>query len=441
MLVFWIIQTIFSVVLYEKIQVDTMENISKEIYNADINELDSILGEIVYNHNVCIKYVMDNGAVLDYNTKGFGCLLGRNDSNISVYMHDLYDSEEDVKAVKLLVPNNESKALLYGIRQSNGYVYVFSMLEDINNTSKLLKAQIIYIVFVVIILAILIAFFISKRITKPIEEITDKAKRLADGEYDVKFRKNGVTEIDDLADALNYVGSEIGKTDEFRRDLMANVSHDLKTPLTMIKAYSEMVRDISYKNKKKREEHLDIIIAETDRLNTLVNDILTLSKLQANAEVLNVEEFDLNLEIENILKRYQIIKETENYIINYEGVKNAVIRADRMKINQVIYNLINNAINYTGEDKTVNIRLIEKATVYRIEIEDHGKGIEEKDINYIWDKYYKQEKNHQRNVIGTGLGLSIVKNILTIHGFKYGVNSVKKKGSTFYFEIDKNKCK
>lgn len=419
-----------------------MYELSNTIYNTSSKELNTTLENIVYNNNVCVEFVTDNGEVYEYNTKGFGCLLGRNNSNIDEYKVKLYNSDEDMKAVKLVNPDYKSEALLYGIRQSNGYVYIFTMLEDINATSIILKNQLIYIMFIALLFAVLIAFFLSKRITKPIEEITDKSKKLADGDYSVIFERNGITEIDDLADTLNYLESEISKTDEFRRDLMANVSHDLKTPLTMIKAYSEMIRDISYKNKKKREEHLDIIIAETDRLNILVNDILTLSKLQANSEVLNYEEFDLNKEISNIVKHYDIIKETESYIITYNGCENALVYADRNKINQVIYNLINNAINYTGDDNTVNINLRDIGESYIFEVIDHGKGIDPEDIDYIWDKYYKKEKNHKRNVVGTGLGLSIVKNILTIHNFKFGVNSVKKQGSTFYFEIPKiKKCK
>ncbi len=419
-----------------------MYELSNTIYNTSSKELNTTLENIVYNNNVCIEFVTENGEVYEYNTKGFGCLLGRNNSNIDEYKVKLYNSDEDMKAVKLVNPDYKSEALLYGIRQSNGYVYIFTMLEDINATSIILKNQLIYIMFIALLFAVLIAFFLSKRITKPIEEITDKSKKLADGDYSVIFERNGITEIDDLADTLNYLESEISKTDEFRRDLMANVSHDLKTPLTMIKAYSEMIRDISYKNKKKREEHLDIIISETDRLNILVNDILTLSKLQANSEVLNYEEFDLNKEISNIVKHYDIIKETESYIITYNGCENALVYADRNKINQVIYNLINNAINYTGDDNTVNINLRDIGESYIFEVIDHGKGIDPEDIDYIWDKYYKKEKNHKRNVVGTGLGLSIVKNILTIHNFKFGVNSVKKHGSTFYFEIPKiKKCK
>ena len=111
------------------------------------------------------------------------------------------------------------------------------------------------------------------------------------------------------------------------------------------------------------------------------------------------------------------------------------IKADKKKINQVIYNLINNAINYTGKDKTVTVRVTKHKKYYLVEIIDTGKGIKESEIPYIWNKYYKNDKNHQRNVVSTGLGLSIVKEILELHGYEYGVKSVLKKGSTFYFKI------
>ena len=218
---------------------------------------------------------------------------------------------------------------------------------------------------------------------------------------------------------------------------MANVSHDLKTPLTMIKAYAEMIRDITLDNKEKTKENLNVIIDETDRLNILVNDILELSKLQNNQDNLNIEKFDIVELINDILKRYQIIKETENYNLVLESPSSIIVKADKKRISQVIYNLINNAINYTGDDLTVTIRITENAKDCKIEIIDTGKGIDEKDLTNIWNRYYKKEKNHKRNVVGTGLGLSIVKNILEQHHFKYGVNSIKDKGTTFYFQVKK----
>lgn len=430
---------VFLDVLYEKYQIKDMNSMAKEIYNADSSSLRLLLNELVYNNSVCIEYLSSDGVSTLYNDKSTGCLLGKRNSILSDYKNELIESGEELKAIKFVNPDYESEALLYGIKVKNcEYVFLFSMLSDVNSNSMAIKGQLIYITLLVIIFAILISMFLSKMISKPIEQITAKSKQLANGDYNVVFDKNGILEIDELADTLNYLESEVSKTDEYRRDLMANVSHDLKTPLTMIKAYAEMIRDISYKDKEKMDKHLEVIISETDRLNILVGDILTLSKLQANADILNIDTFDLCGEVKEILKKYEIMKETENYNFIVNMPEKALIRADKNKINQVIYNLINNAMNYTGDDKNVWINIIENKKDYLVEIKDSGKGIDKEHLEHIWERYYKHEKNHQRNVIGTGLGLSIVKNILESHDFEYGVKSVKNKGTTFYFKVKKN---
>lgn len=430
---------VFLDVLYEKYQIKDMNNMAKEIYDADSSSLRLLLNELVYNNSVCIEHLSSDGVSTLYNDKSTGCLLGKRNSILSEYKNELIESGEELKAIKFVNPDYESEALLYGIKVNKGeYVFLFSMLSDVNSNSMAIKGQLIYITLLVIIFAILISMFLSKMISKPIEQITAKSKQLANGDYNVVFDKNGILEIDELADTLNYLESEVSKTDEYRRDLMANVSHDLKTPLTMIKAYAEMIRDISYKDKEKMDKHLEVIISETDRLNILVGDILTLSKLQANADILNIDTFDLCEEVREILKKYEIMKETENYNFIVNMPEKALIRADKNKINQVIYNLINNAMNYTGNDKNVWINIIENKKDYLVEIKDSGKGIDKEHLEHIWERYYKHEKNHQRNVIGTGLGLSIVKNILESHDFEYGVKSIKNKGTTFYFKIKKN---
>ena len=286
-----------------------------------------------------------------------------------------------------------------------------------------------------ILCAILISMFIASKTTKPIREITKKARNIGQGKYDTKFPKNGVLEIEELSQTLEEVQKELRKSDEVKRDLLANVSHDLKTPLTMIKAYAEMIKDISYKDPEKMQEHLNIIMEEADRLTGLVNDILELSKVQNNEYMYNYEEYDLVKEIKKIIKRYEVMEYLENYNFVLDMPKKALIKADKDKINQVIYNLLNNAINYTGKDKTVYINIKKEDEAYLVEIKDTGKGIKKEEINYIWDKYYKNEKNHQRNIVGTGLGLSIVKEILSKHNFEYGVKSKVNQGSAFYFKI------
>ncbi len=438
LLVLWESQLLLSNYLYEKYQIKDMNAIAEEVSKKDKDELPNYLKNVVYNNAVCIEHIDRSGRTILYNDAATGCLLGREGSDLEEYKEELKDSGEVTKAIKLVNNDYKSYALLYGVETSDGYVYLFTMLSNVNKNYNLIKDQLIYITIMVIALAIVISLFLAKVISEPIVEITNKSKELANGNLEVKFTKNGIKEIDELADTLNYLESEVKKTDEYRRDLMANVSHDLKTPLTMIKAYAEMVRDITYKDKEKREKNLNVIIEESDRLNILVNDILDLSKLQENNTSLNIESFDLVTEINNVLKRYDILKENEGYEIIAKLPKKAYIKADKNKISQVIYNLINNAINYTGDDKKVIIRVTEDKKEYLVEIIDSGKGIEPEKIDHIWDRYYKNEKNHKRNVVGTGLGLSIVKNILEQHKFKYGVNSIVNKGTTFYFRVKKD---
>ena len=274
----------------------------------------------------------------------------------------------------------------------------------------------------------------ARKIAEPIVKITKSAEKMAAGNYSIKFEGGDYLEIQRLASTLTYAGQQISKVDAMQRDLIANVSHDLRTPLTMLKAYAEMIRDLSGDNPQKRNEHLEIIIEETDRLAQLVNDMLDLSKLEDGNQELNYTEFNIRILLEDIVARYEGISKKSDYHISFEPDGDAIVRCDIIKIQQVIYNLINNAVNYTGEDKQIFIKQKNSADCVRIEVSDTGEGIAPEKIKLIFDKYYRSE-NHKREVVGTGLGLSIVKAILKKHEYNFGVYSVVGKGSTFWFEI------
>lgn len=430
-------QTLLLKYSYEKYQTKKIKNIAKDIAKYDSNEVVSELENIAYENSVCIEYYLNTNDKILYNTLMVGCGLNKNNSQINNLMKDVINSNKDMQYIKLVNKSSDTKAILSGIKVANGTIFVYSPLEDLDGASIVLKGQLLYITLIVIVLACFISYFLSNKITEPITKITKKAKELGEGNYNIEFDSSDVLEIDELANTLNHVSKDLSKIDTLRRDLMANVSHDLKTPLTMIRAYAECVRDISYKDKEKREKDLNIIIEETERLNVLVNDILDLSKMQANADELSLEKFDLCEVIKEVMTRYEILKTTEDYNFIIEIPDKAEVNADKKKITQVIYNLINNAINYTGSDKLVIVRLKNTRKEYIFEVEDTGKGIKKEEIPYIWDKYYKKDKKHQRNVVSTGIGLSIVKEILTKHKFDYGVKSTLKKGSTFYFKIRK----
>lgn len=431
----WVCQIKILDIYYEKEQIDNMDNIVNSLKETNSIKLVSKLQDIAYDNDVCIVLTSNTSVVETYNINMNGCALKSGNTKVKELMYNFLQSEEILKSYRFVNDDKHISALMYGVKVGNSDVFIYSNLEDISDFTLLIKRQLMYVCVVGIFIAIIMSIFLSNKITEPITRITKKAKKMGTGDTDVSFEESGIKEIDELSETLTQAQEEMVKTDELRRDLMANVSHDLKTPLTMIKAYAEMIRDISYKDPEKMNEHLRIIVDETDRLTVLVNDILDLSRMQSNADTLSIEKFDLAEDIKTIVNRYQIIKETEKYIINVEMPDSIMIKADKKKLNQVIYNLINNAINYTGDDKTVTVRVTKHKKYYLVEIIDTGKGIKESEIPYIWNKYYKNDKNHQRNVVSTGLGLSIVKEILELHGYEYGVKSVLKKGSTFYFKI------
>lgn len=443
----WLYLTLFSIVILGFLwffQIVSLDKYYEYYKTKDLAKATTYINEFykengtkrldiaAHDYGVCVEIIEKNNIIYSSNMYNRGCLLDNEE-----YMQDFIKSELKEKTYNLTNSRFNNKTLVYATNIDGIYIFVSASLQPLDATTTILKSQFITVVLTVFILSFLIAYYISRRIAKPIIDIKNKASKMGKGDYNLKFDENSsINEINELAKTLNHTSNELNKIEELRNDLLANVSHDLKTPLTMIKAYAEMVRDLTYKDDKKREENLNVIIEESDRLNILVNDILNLTKLENNKDKLEIEEFDLNELINTILKRYDIIV-SEGYKFVYNNKKKIMIKADKKRIEQVIYNLVNNAINYTGDDKTVTINIKDNRTNYRVEIIDTGKGIDDKDLPYIWDKYYHSNKKHKRNVIGTGVGLSIVKNILINHNYKYGVISSKNKGSNFYFEIPK----
>lgn len=436
----WLFQVIFLKSYYRLMKEKDIRNIVSTIsQNYNSNQINDILDHLSFSNNVCIEIIDNLNSLYSSNSNIRGCLIDKDVNDwkyIDSKLNFLKSNNETFKYITTN-PRFKNQTLVYGKKiTSNVTVFVTTSLEPLDSTVDILASQLIYVTIIVLILSFIVAYFISKKISKPIVKINDETKEMACGNYNINFDvESNIKEINELSDTLNKTSKELAKTENLRREFMANVSHDLKTPLTMIKAYSEMARDLNCKNVKKRTENLNVILEETDRLNLLVNDILELSKVQANVEKLNIEQFNLIELIIDILKRYEYLKVSENYdfIFNYET--NNIVRADKKRIEQVIYNLINNAINYTGEDKKVYINVKNINGGVKVEIQDTGKGIDEKDLNLIFEKYYKIDKTYQRETKGTGLGLSIVKNILVNHNFSYGVESIKNKGTTFWFII------
>ena len=338
----------------------------------------------------------------------------------------------------LSVTTNErfnTTEFIYGGRLGDDYlVFINSSLEPIGPVAEVIKEQLVFISLITLLLGLFITFLLSNRLSRPFKHITAAAERLASGDYTTHFEGGGYAEINELSDALNYAGSEISKVDSLRNDLIANVSHDLRTPLTMIKAYAEMIRDLSGDNPEKRSAHLKVIIDETDRLSALVSNLLELSKLQNGSIELKRTQFSVNDFIDDTVSRYQVLSEREGYEFEIEHDADVLCEGDEQRLEQVLRNFIDNAVNYSGDSRRIIIRQRNLERTVRIEVVDFGVGIEKEKLPLVFDRYYRDERT-KRDVTGTGLGLSIVKEILRLHGMRFGVQSELGKGSTFWFEI------
>ncbi len=430
-------QVIFINTFYEWTKTRTIKNLAQDIL---VTENDTSLYEkldrVSYSENVCIELTNSNGDNL-YSTYSSNCNL-----RSKAIKRNFINSNKKTKTYNLVNNFTREKSIMNATRLSNNlYIFISTSLIPLDSTINIIEQQLIIVSIVVLLLSIVVAYFISKRLSNPIIRISKAAKLISKGKLKTNFDSGSdIKELIDLTDALNDMKEELSKTEELQKDLMANVSHDLKTPLTMIKAYAELILDINIDDKEKCKSNLNIIIEEVNRLNDLVNDILALTKVENDLDKLDISSFDLIKLIKRIVKQHNIYVIKDGYSIEFihDNIDKLMINADKKKLEQVIYNLLNNALNYTGDDKKVIIKVVEDDKDYTIMVIDSGKGIDKKEIDHIFDRYYRSKKNHKRYVYGTGLGLSIVKNILLLHNYEYGVKSTKNKGTTFYFKIKKD---
>ena len=310
-------------------------------------------------------------------------------------------------------------------------ILISTRISPVNSTIETLTVQLMFITGIIVIVAFGLAIFMNLKVTRPLEEINHAAKILATGNVDVQFKASGYQEINELNETLNYAVQQLKEVDQMRRDLISNVSHDLRTPLTMIEGYSEMMRDLPGEN---TPENAQVIIDEARRLSLLVNDLLDLSRLESHQVTLNKETVQMNELLKSIVERYQKYMDAEGFELNL-SCDDVSVYSDPQRLSQVLYNFINNAIQYSGDSRRIEIRCQKVDDSVRFEIQDFGEGIPSDQIRYIWNRYYKIDRTHVRAQKGSGIGLNICKEILELHQAKYGVTSKLNEGTTFWFEL------
>lgn len=444
LVILWLSQTVFLAQFYEGIKMRSLRACATSVnttstqtdverlaeqYDVCIRIIDTDLNDVASAQQIpnCILHTLPRLLLM-------GFYLSTAESGGERVTQMSYEPRKSMTSPQISVnnENDRGRTIIYTRIESEGMVMIESLISPVNATVETLRIQLGWVTGILTVLALLIAVILSRNTSRPLEKINQSAKLLAAGNYDAKFEVKGYREISELADTLNYAACELSKVEGLRRELIANISHDLRTPLTMITAYAEVMRDLPGEN---TPENVQVIIDEATRLTSLVNDLLEISKLGSGVQSMNAQKFNLTESLRRILHRYTKLVEQEGYTIDFQCDADAWVCADEPRIEQVAYNLINNAITYTGASKRVLIRQQIRENVVRVEICDEGEGIAEKDLPLIWERYYKVNQPHKRAQMGSGLGLSIVRGILEMHGARYGVQSVLGKGSTFWFEL------
>lgn len=451
----WLMQVVFLPGIYEAIRLRQINTFSREI--------ESVLGEenrdekietIADENDVCVMLVSSNGQIL-YSAEALQNCMIHKISYISILdiifstdenggrLYGIYSKKVPFKTdemgstVEYKFDPDDEQSMIYckKVDLSNtqtGYLLLNIKLTPVYSTVFTIKYTLVIITVVMILFAVILAVIISRRISTPISRINRGAKQLATGDYDVNFTAHGYKEINQLAETLTVTSRELGKVESLRREFIANVSHDLRTPLTLIGGYAEVMRDIPGEN---NSENAQVIIDETKRLSSLVNDVLDMSKIQSGAIPMEKKPYDLSRSVRSVADRLSELLKREGYTFELDLRQKVTVNADETRINQCIYNLLINAVNYTGKDKKVYVSLTQKDGAATLQVTDTGEGVAEKDLPYIWERYYKNDKNHIRSVVGTGIGLSIVRSVIKAHGGKYGVFNSRDKGACFWFEL------
>lgn len=442
----WLLQVVFMEEYYVKVKGDDIIADAKSV--VEILQEDGVqsgmesIYQIAAEKTLCVDISSITGAtVLVCEGLGDNCFLHMWGRNKAAVLLEAQGNSGRYVLTDIVHPTYQTRyntcSILVNAGEETYFVTLTATLAPIVEATVIIKRQLVYVSVILALVATVIAFLVARSLTKPIRKINDAARAVANGNLDIEVEVRSNDEIGELSESFTHMTHELSKVSVLQRELVANISHDIRTPLTMIRGYAEAIKDITGEDRDLRNHQLDIIVVETNRLNMLASDALDLSLMQAGQIALNVAPFDIVQKLGEILGRFELYEQMDEFEFSLESKAGdcVTVLADELRIEQVIYNLINNAVNHIGEQKQITARLSAVEDGIIVEIVDTGVGISQEDLPMIWDRYYKPYKKTGKKSAGTGLGLSIVKAILINHGARFGVYSTLGEGSTFWFVL------
>jgi len=451
-LALWLLQTVFLQSSYNQMAISRIEKCAERIVkNSGSSRIDDIIDDTAYENSLLIYVVGEDNNVLysaDEHINGRYRRRQppeRNNSTVEKpkpkggyrSLTDSYDEflERLGTAERAGYITEDGDTYICGARLryegKDAVLYISKSLGSVEGTIDIIRRQLILVTVISLILGFILAYFISRRFSEPIREITEQARHMGDASYSAEHKSGFCAETDELSLTLSEKSQSLIRAENSRREFFANISHDLRTPLTMIKGYAEMVRDLSWEDKESREADLDVIIKESDRLTGLVNELLDYSSMQSGAVSYDMQKNDLGALALAVTERFS---GTSPVGVETDIDNEAFAVCDSQAISRVLYNLIDNALTHSGNAERIIVSVRKDEGGVTVSVTDFGEGIDAADLPHIWDRYFTR-KQQQRNKAGSGLGLAVSREILTAHDALFGAESSEKSGTRFWFRL------
>lgn len=465
--VLWLLQTVFLQSFYNAMIISNTKQTAQEIISKSMQtDIDSIIDRLAHNNSLLVFITDTDGNVLyssdafkdikNRGKNGFGSVERKADKHSFRSLPDNYEN-----FMQVLNTSDSSEAEYYdeSLYVCGGYIdyynsdekavlYVGATIDPVGASVTVISMLLVWVTILSVIVGLALSWFIAKRFGTPVKRLSVKAKKLGEDDYHTGFKKGFCSELDDLNDTLDKTNAKLIESRNFQMELLADVSHDLRTPLTMIKGYAEMVRDISREDEQQCAEDIAVIIKEADRLTALVNEIMEYSELKTCSKeaILSgsnkdsavsgaspINKADLSAIARKTADNFYSLYKHQGYTIE-QNIQDGIFTVGiESRLERAVYNLMDNAVRHTGDSKKVCISLRSANGKALVEVQDFGAGIPESETEHIWDRYYTSRMRQGKGV--SGLGLAIVKQTVELHNGKCYVHSLPGKGTTFTIEL------
>lgn len=417
------------------INMDSINDLTDLIGNADIStDLQNVAAimncrlwiidttnRILYDTNtIKLNYVLSDFDIIDFGNK--------------YYMKGNFYGNFDNETLSVVIP-------IVNNFQTEGYMILHHDIDTIKDSSNNILKIVFWTFFVVYDLSLIILVMFTIVVYLPLRKISHASREYAKGNltYEGLASFTNEDEVGNLGVSLNYMAGKLNDLEEDQKKFISNVSHDFRSPLTSIKGYIEAMKDGTIPPEM-QDRYLDIVLFETERLTKLTQNLLTLNAWDNKANRLDMTDFRLYDLIKPIINSFEGKCEKKRITIDLIlGSKDYIVNADKGKIEQVIYNLLDNAIKFSNNDSVITINVSDKNDKIFIFIKDTGIGIPKDSINKVWDRFYKTDLSRGKDKTGSGLGLPIVKDIIQAHGENINLVSTEGVGTTFTFTLKKAK--